>query len=124
MAYTIVSSNPSVTSDDFPQTGYIVGVNLQWSNNLRKIPTLGGSKNVPDIPKGQISVTFLVPPTGLWSGYTDLCVTGSTKVVDINGAKYNNTYRTGGSLATQEFGEGLKTVAVTLVYSVFGECSG
>ena len=121
MAYTVVTSSPSVTGDEFPRTGFIVGVNLQWSNNLRKIPTLEGSKNIPDIPKGQISVTFLTPPGGLSSPYTTL-KTGTTNV-DINGSKYANTYRTGGSLATQEFGEGLKTVAVTLVYSVFGECS-
>lgn len=122
MAYTSINSNPTVTGTGIADLvlGFITGVNIAWQSNLAPIRTLNGPKRVADIPKGKIQVQCLVTPTGGGS-INELNSTATAEVV-INNLQYNNTYHTGGQIGTVEFGEGLKSLSLTKIFSVFGEC--
>ena len=123
MGYTILASDPSVllnavwdgSGADGKHGCYVLGVGLQWSSNLAKLPTLGGSKSIPDIPKGQIAVDLLVPPSGTAQGAASCPMADLTAcaLVDINGVKYENTFHTGGGLRIQDFGEGIQGLILT-----------
>lgn len=126
-AYTSVTTNPKITGDGIDDLrlygAHVVNVGIRWESNLTKVPTLGGSKGVPDIPKGQVVVSLLVAPSGVFTPvpFIDL----STPVtVDVNGTAYNNTYHAGGQLQTKDFGEGLRALVVSKMFTVFGLCSG
>ena len=122
--YTDQPTNPAVSGYDVlleAAEALVVVLTTSWSNSLRKIASLNGSYGVPDIPKGTISITCLLPPTGI-GGTTGIPIsaTGSALALNINGITYTNTYHTGGSVATQDFGEGVRALALTKVFAVFG----
>lgn len=131
--YTSISSNPTITLNSQHDGGgvdgkhgmIVIGVGLNWSSNLRKIPTLDGSKSIPDIPKGQIAVELLVLPTGCASGAASPVMSNlsACALVDINGVKYSNTFHSGGGIRVQDFGEGVQALVYTKRYSVMGQAS-
>lgn len=119
--YTPIVSNPVVSGDFEPHGCDVVNIGLQWQSSLQKIPTLSGAKGVPDIPKGQIVVSLLVPPSGVTGG-NDIKLTNLTSVVMVyvNGTWYDNTYHAGGQLQTKDLGEGRKALIASKFYTVFG----
>jgi len=117
--YTVLSSNPVVSGEFTDHGGYIVNVGLRWQSNLQKVPTLTGSKGVPDIPKGQVAVSILVPPTGL-SSPMDMTYLDCPVDVYINGQEYDNAFHAGGQIQTKEFGEGIQSLIVSKMYTVLG----
>lgn len=120
--YVLISSNPELSGDFKSHGGYVVNLGMQFQSNLTKVPTLTGAKGVPDIPKGQIAVSIMVPPTGLETpvglAYLDCPV-----MVYINGTYYDNAFHAGGTIQTREFGEGPHTLIVTKLYTVLGLCT-
>ncbi len=133
MGYTVLTSNPNVTLNSvWDQSGvdgkhgcYVLGVGLNWSSNLRKLPTLKGSKSIPDIPKGQLAIELLIPPSGTSQGVAScpMFLLTSCALVDINGVKYHNTFHTGGGLRVQDFGEGIQALVLTKRYAIFGQAT-
>jgi hypothetical protein len=133
-AYGTVTSNPTITLNsvydgsgvDGKHGCLVIGVGLNWSSNLRKIPTIEGSKSIPDIPKGQIAVELLIPPSGTSQGAAScpMYLLTSCALVDINGVKYYHTFHTGGGLRIQDFGEGIQALVLTKRYAVFGQATG
>ena len=123
MAYTSITSNPSLSGAGIAdvEAGFITGVGINWRSSLAPIRTLEGAQRVADIPKGIITVQCLVKPDG--SGALSAINSTTVTTVIVNGAEYNNTYHTGGQIATREFGEGLKSLTLTKIFSVFGECA-
>jgi len=130
MGYTSLTSNPHVNLNVFSDGSgpdgkhgcFVLGVGLNWSSNLRKVPTLRGSKSIPDIPKGQIAIELLIPPSGTAQGAAScpMLLLTSCALVDINGVKYHNTYHTGGGVRVQDFGEGVQALVLTKRFAVFG----
>jgi hypothetical protein len=92
---------------------------MQWQSNLQKVPSLSGTQGVPDIPKGQVIVSMMVPPTGL-SSPVGLTYLDCPVMVYINGTYYDNCYHAGGQLQTKDFGEGVHTLIVSKLYTVLG----
>ena len=122
--YTAVTNNPTVSGDAIDNdigSGYITNVSLQWGSSFTKISTLEGSFNVPSIVKGQASVASLVPPSGFSTPLTTLSNTSAVELC-INGTSYSDTYYTGGRINTRDLGEGLKTLLVTKIFTIFGIC--
>jgi len=129
--YRVITANPTLTgygAEFEDSAALVIGLATAWASNLRKIATLDGSYGVPDIPKGTISVTCLIPPTGLLSPMPVNCMDtpyiltglGCPQALDLNGVVYENTFHTGGSIATQDFGEGIRGLTVTKIFAVFG----
>lgn len=131
--YTTVTSNPTITLNSKQDgTGVnglhgcmLIGLNMAWSSNLRKVPTLDGSKSVPDIPKGQIVIEMLVPVSGAAAGAASCPMydLSACALVDINGTKYANTFHTGGGIRIQDFGEGINALVLSKRYAVFGQAT-
>ena len=133
MGYTTLTSSPNITLNAFYDGSgpdgkhgcFVLGVGLNWASNLQKLATLKGSKSIPDIPKGQIAIEMLVPPSGTSQGSAScpMYLLTSCALVDINGIKYHNTFHTGGGVRVQDFGEGIQGMVLTKRYAVFGQAS-
>lgn len=133
--YVSITANPTLTgygAELINSSALVIGLAASWASNLRKIATLSGAYGVPDIPKGTISVTCLIPPTGLLSPVPVNCLDtptvaaaeyGCPIVLDLNGVAYEDTYHTGGSLGTQDFGEGIRGLTITKIFAVFGRAT-
>lgn len=131
--YSSLTSNPTLIvnslQDGSGHSGthgcYVIGVGLNWSSNLRKIPTLDGSKSIPDIPKGQLAIELLVPPSGTPqdSASCPMYNISACALVDLNGIKYQNCFHSGGGLRIQDFGEGVQAVVLTKRYAIFGQAT-
>jgi len=101
--YRVITANPTLTgygAEFEDSAALVIGLATAWASNLRKIATLDGSYGVPDIPKGTISVTCLIPPTGLLSPMPVNCMDtpyiltglGCPQALDLNGVVYENTF--------------------------------
>jgi len=128
--YTVITATPVVSGDVAAfaglSEGWIIGVQTAWESSLRKIVTLSGSKNVPDIVKGSVVITVLVPPTGFltaWDAVPSAVVTSPSGVeLCVDGKSYTDTYYSGGQIGIQDLGEGMKTLRLGKKFSIFGIC--
>lgn len=125
--YTTISAAPVISGDasafEGLAEGWIIGVQTAWESNLRKITTLSGNKMVPDIVKGSVVISVLVPPTGYSStGVLSSMSNTASCVLCIDGKNYTDTYYTGGQLGIQDLGEGMKTLRIGKRFTIFGIC--
>jgi hypothetical protein len=130
MAYGSLTRSIEITGSELAlqglSSGFGINAQLQWASNLNKTITFGGNFNIPDILKGTMVVQVIVPPTGYpenkaLTSLSEILPSGGLDI-GIQGVRYLNTFYTGGQIGTREFGEGQKSITISKVFSVFGEC--
>jgi len=126
MAYRSLNTSPEITGETALygiQNGVGISCQISWQSNLNKQIAFGGNFNVPDILKGQAAVSVIVPPTGYAENNALTSLAGICEVdICIHGARYENTFYTGAQVGTRDLGEGQKTITITKIFSIFGEC--